>query len=102
MVRKAHRGAERDFLQSLAYYDSKSLELGDRFMAAFEHAVAEIQKDPERWPMDGNKARRCELDRFPFGVIYVVRGEILHIVALAHHKRRPNYWRKRLKDIEDN
>lgn len=100
MERKVHRGAERDFLQALAYYDSKSPELGDRFIAAFEQAVAEIQEDPERWPMDGKKARRREMgDRFPFGVIYVVRANSLHIVALAHHSRRPHYWRRRLKDV---
>lgn len=29
------------------------------------------------------------------GVIYDVRGDELRVVALAHHRRRPEYWERR-------
>ncbi len=34
-------------------------------------------------------------DSFPFSLVYVVRGEILFVVAVAHQSRRPGYWRGR-------
>jgi toxin ParE1/3/4 len=41
--------------------------------------------------------RRFPLQHFPFFVIYRERADELQIVALAHEKRKPNYWRPRLK-----
>jgi hypothetical protein len=42
--------------------------------------------------------RRFVLQRFPFSAVYLmlVQG---YIVAIAHHKRKPGYWRRRLRDI---
>jgi toxin ParE1/3/4 len=33
---------------------------------------------------------------FPYRVVYFVTEELLTIVAVAHSKRRPGYWRERL------
>jgi hypothetical protein len=38
------------------------------------------------------------VERFHYDVIYLAREEIVLIVAIAHHKRKPGYWRRRLKD----
>ena len=42
-------------------------------------------------------AKRLILKRFPYDVVVKERdGEIL-VVAFAHHSRRPQYWRDRLR-----
>ena len=33
---------------------------------------------------------------FPFYVAYVVEGELVWVLAIAHGYRRPGYWRKRV------
>lgn len=43
--------------------------------------------------------RRFILNRFPFSTMYLTLDATGHIVAVAHHSRKPGYWRKRLKDI---
>lgn len=41
--------------------------------------------------------RRLLARRFPYAVVYRVRGEqVVEIVAVAHYRRRPGYWRRRL------
>ena len=40
--------------------------------------------------------RRKSLARFPYSVLYTVDPDVLYIVAVAHQKRRPNYWLRRL------
>ena len=41
--------------------------------------------------------KRLLMGRFPFSVVFVVTGEHVVVLALAHHRRKPNYWRDRLK-----
>ena len=46
-------------------------------------------------PLDFHR-RRFPLRRFPFGLIYRVEGDTLRILALAHRRQRPGFWRGRV------
>ncbi|WP_221032417.1 hypothetical protein [Actomonas aquatica] len=37
-----------------------------------------------------------EVDRFPFAVHYRVESDCIRVVAIAHGRQKPGYWRKRL------
>jgi len=32
---------------------------------------------------------------FPYDVVYIVHDDVVSILAVAHHHRRPGYWRDR-------
>ena len=38
--------------------------------------------------------RRCLLPRFPYGLFYVIRGELVHVLAVLHEARNPRRWPK--------
>jgi hypothetical protein len=40
--------------------------------------------------------RRCRARVFPYAVLYTIEADYILIVAIAHGKRRPGYWRHRL------
>ena len=40
--------------------------------------------------------RRFRLTRFPYGIIYQVSADTISVLAFAHHRRHPLYWRDRL------
>jgi mRNA-degrading endonuclease RelE of RelBE toxin-antitoxin system len=42
------------------------------------------------------KVHRCPLLRFPYRIIYEVRENELVVLAVAHDRRRPGYWRRRV------
>ena len=65
------------------------------FLGELDHAVEQVSEAPERWPRYGYAARRYVFPRFPFSLIYCVTDEEIEIVAVAHGKRRPGYWRSR-------
>ncbi len=46
------------------------------------------------------EVRRFLLDRFPYSVIAACLEDELVVVAIAHHSRKPGYWRKRLAKVE--
>jgi toxin ParE1/3/4 len=35
------------------------------------------------------------LNRFPYTVLYRVKNDEIFVTAVAHHSRRPGYWRRR-------
>jgi len=43
----------------------------------------------------GRRFRRVFIGRFPFSIIYIDRDGEIVIVAIAHQRKRPGYWRGR-------
>ncbi|WP_437690624.1 hypothetical protein [Sorangium sp. So ce176] len=54
-----------------------------------------IAEAPGRWPSTRYGTRRVRLTRFPYLVVYRDEPTRILVVAIAHAKQRPGYWRKR-------
>ncbi|MFN2444408.1 MAG: type II toxin-antitoxin system RelE/ParE family toxin [Vicinamibacterales bacterium] len=65
------------------------------FSAGARSAVDLISERPATGAPYLVNTRRVLLRRFPFFVVYRVRGDDVQIVAVAHARRRPGYWRGR-------
>ena len=88
--------ARSELLQANQYYASYSAAAADRFRRDMRSALRRMTAHPEAWhPLDG-RFRRCQLTRFPYGVIYEQVGDELMIVAVAHLHREPDYWRRQV------
>ena len=57
--------------------------------------MREICNAPERWKRADYGTRRFMLPNFPFSIVYRVQQDAVEVVAVAHHRRRPGYWRGR-------
>lgn len=79
------------------HYLSKSAAVEEAFRQEMERAVALIQEHPETWPTYVHGTRRFVLHRFPYSLVYKTDGTSSRIVAIAHAKRKPSYWRSRLR-----
>ena len=89
--------AEQEMLESAIYYQSKASGLGIDYLSEVERAVKSIAESPNVWPILEGELRRRLIRRFPFGILYRVEPNEIVIVAVAHLRRRPGYWRKRIK-----
>lgn len=67
------------------------------FAVAIHKTIADIAEFPLAVPLIRIGIRKKVLLHFPYNVLYSVESDTLLIVAVAHQKRRPNYWRSRLK-----
>ncbi len=89
------RAAEAEMFRAADRYDVERQGLGDMFLAAVEATLESIAASPARWPLVDERHRRRLVKRFPFSIYYrVIRSEVV-VVAVAHHKRHPDYWRTR-------
>lgn len=86
--------AEADIDNAIAWYAERSIVVSERFLAAVVGAVDAIGTAPERWAADGEGDRRFMLRRFPYSVVYFVSTDAVIVLAVAHHRKMPSYWRQ--------
>jgi plasmid stabilization system protein ParE len=91
--------AQIEFEEAINFYNQQSEHLGDDFAAEVLNAINRILTHPEAWTKLSKRTRRCRTKRFPYSVIYQIRGDRFLIVAVAHARRKPKYWRDRLRPI---
>ena len=84
--------AGEEFAESVQYYESKEVGLGARFRDEVVEAVERIVSNPELPRLRPKGYRRVNLRAFPHYIAYVIRGETIWIVAIAHGHRRPAFW----------
>ena len=96
-----HPDADAEVTEAARYYESREPGLGSDLLGEVERALGQILTSPEASEKIGRRVRRKSLWRFPYNLVYAVYPERIRIVAFAHQKRRPFYWRKRLKNIAE-
>lgn len=92
--------AREEMLASALYLQQQETGLGDRFLDAIDRALVLIEQHPQAWSPMGRGLRCCRLAVFRYGLIYRVRASQIEVVAVAHDRRRPGYWRNRLRTVE--
>lgn len=90
-----HPAALAEARAARLWYAASSPRSADAFMFELDRGVELIAESPERWPAHHLGTRRWLFHRFPFSLVYRVKGETITVVALAHARRRPAYWRER-------
>ena len=88
--------AEAELADAVSYYNEQSEGLGYEFAAEVKQTIARILQLPDAWTHLSARTRRCRTKRFPFGLVYQVRGDLVLIVAVMHLRRHPDTWRSRL------
>jgi plasmid stabilization system protein ParE len=90
-----HPEAIAEAAATVGWYRERSDAAAAAFLAELDRAVENIAEAPERWPQYLHGTRRFLLHRFPFAVVYRWVGGGVQVVAVAHARRRPGYWKGR-------
>lgn len=93
-----HPAAVEEAEGALVWYAERSSRAAGRFLKLLAHTIEEVSRSPQRFQPFQSGTRRVLLQHFPFQVVFRERGDQVEIIAIAHGKRRPGYWRKRLKE----
>jgi len=91
-----HPEARVDLRDSARWYRERNAVVAAEFRTAVGDAVRSVVQTPQRWPEYLYGTRRFVLQRFPFSVVYLDDPDMVRIVAVAHAKRKPGYWRRRV------
>jgi plasmid stabilization system protein ParE len=91
-----HPGASEDYEAAFAWYHSRGITVASDFEREIERGVRLIAETPLRWPKFDNSRRRFIVRKFPYSIVYEIISDEVVILAVAHGRRRPYYWRERV------
>ena len=91
-----HPKAAAEVVKETRFYEERA-GLGNAFHEAVDNAVQRIRENPLRFASGSHDTRRCPLARFPHRIVYRVENNLIRVYAVAHPKREPGYWAKRLE-----
>jgi plasmid stabilization system protein ParE len=91
-----HPQAEAELVDAANYYDQCEFGLGLEFAEEVYSTIERLLEYPSAGPMVSKHARRCLVNRFPYGVIYQEQSGRIRIVAIANLHKRPAYWQNRI------
>jgi len=76
-------------------YAERSAIAARAFVSELNDSVARVADFPERWPRYLAGTRRYLFPNCPFSLVYRFTTKVVTIVAVAHHRRKPGYWKAR-------
>lgn len=88
--------AEQELEAAALHYESQQPGLGAALLLEVEKTFNRISELPLAARVVRGDLRRRFVHRFPYFVLYRVDGDDILVVAVAHRRRRPGYWRDRL------
>jgi plasmid stabilization system protein ParE len=89
--------AELEYSEALAYYiDEHTPQSAERFEREIDLALEAILQNPQLYSLIDFNVRAKSLKHFPYSILYSIEGEEIVVLAIAHQKRKPGYWRDRL------
>jgi plasmid stabilization system protein ParE len=90
-----HAAAERELKEVADHYDRQLSGLGAEFYHELGTILDLLEPNPWMETVYFGPYRRVLMQRFPFAVYYEVADSRIRIVAIAHQRRLPGYWKGR-------
>jgi toxin ParE1/3/4 len=92
---RIHPEALAEAEDAVAWYRQRSERAAREFLVELGSTIDRITKNPEQFAPGEFGTRRAVLHRFPYLVVVRVTADDIEIVAIAHGRRKPGYWRGR-------
>jgi plasmid stabilization system protein ParE len=88
--------AQEEINQAFEWYFERSPAAADAFLTEIGASLAQVASHPQLYPAYTKNTRRRILSGFPYSLIFQEKDDVILVVAVAHAKRRPGYWRARI------
>lgn len=84
--------AQSELEKIFFHYADENADIAAAFYQAVVDGFSRILQHPKIAHQVGQRHRKLVLKKYPYNIIYREAEDTVFIVAIAHHKRNPNYW----------
>lgn len=90
-------GARDEFKEAVDHYERQCRGLGNELENEVFAAIARASQDPTSYESFDPGIYRIPVQRFDYNIYYAVEEATLVIAAVMHNRRRPGYWKRRMR-----
>jgi plasmid stabilization system protein ParE len=88
--------ARQELMEATRWYLADAGEgVAERFELAVQRALRLLAFMPRLGRPSYPGVRTWPMKHFPYTLVYRVKGEAVTVIAVAHQRRQPGYWRGR-------
>ncbi|HEY0808568.1 MAG TPA: type II toxin-antitoxin system RelE/ParE family toxin [Longimicrobiales bacterium] len=87
--------AASDIEDAANWYEDRVGGLGIEFLDEIDRCLESIRPNPQRFPVVHRDVRRALLRRFPYALFFVLRENVVNVIACTHTRRHPRRWQRR-------
>ena len=95
---RLRRAAKRELNEAAAWYRERDPEVASRFLREVFRAIALVESFPRTggpvFGVDEADIRQLPVNNFPYHIVFRRFAERTVVLAIAHDRRRPGYWRR--------
>lgn len=95
-VPELHPDATEELIDAAQYLNKATPDLGDRFLDEFFRVLKRIGDYPQSGFRISGRVRGAKVSVFRYDVIYRLEQSRIYVIAVAHQRRKPGYWRGRI------
>jgi plasmid stabilization system protein ParE len=89
------RIAEKEFDDSIAWYENEREGLGQEFRGTVEKYFQHVADHPELFTKVRGEVRRAVVRRFPFVIHFLIEKERIVVLSVFHTSREPEQLKYR-------
>jgi plasmid stabilization system protein ParE len=77
------------------WYQERNPQAADSFRAEALESIDALAVTATQWKQDNDGTRRSVLRHLPYTICYEIDSQTVFVLAVAHQRRAPGYWRAR-------
>jgi hypothetical protein len=93
--------AQQEIVEAAEWFDNRKSGLGGEFWSAIDAVFERIKMNPTQFALsefatDDIELRFALVDRFRYVIHFMITGDDVQVISVAHGSRNPGYWRSRV------
>src|SRR4051812_13874246 len=89
-----------DIFEAFLWYEEQRTELGFDFELCLEAGLNTIQRNPFSCQIKYDSSRVHFINRFPYGIHYIIEDESIKVFGVFHMYKNPTDWTERINPNE--
>src|SRR5262249_21310117 len=84
--------ARLELAEAVLWYERERTGLGKELSDEVDRRLAEIAKQPEKYPIAHKDVREAPVSEFPYSIFYCAKPERIVVLSVFHNSRDPAVW----------